>query len=121
MNRHARRAAQVDEELIAEIIPPHEAAHMGNIQVIDLIDPFRLRDVPGKVWGQASKEIDKVIDQKAGRAAGIAEARVNAILDRAAKQAAKTAGTIALGTLAVGGLVAGVWYATNKKRGGSSR
>jgi hypothetical protein len=112
MNAYARRHLREEEvgqpeELIAEIVPPGE--ELGDVNVIDLIDPLGLRNVPGKI-------VDRWVDQRANRAANIAEARVQGVIHRTLGEAKRTATKAVLGTALVVGVAGGVWYFMHQRR-----
>jgi hypothetical protein len=107
VRRHLREDVGEPEELLAEIVPPGQ--ELGEVKVIDLIDPLGLRNVPGKI-------VDRWVDQKAQRAASIAEARVQGVITRTLNDAKTTAAKAALGTALVAGVAGGVWYFVHRRR-----
>jgi hypothetical protein len=72
----------------------------------NFIDPLGLRKIPGKI----GQKIDHFVDQKAGRAAAIAEQRVEAGVRRAVGEAGKTAVTFLAGGVIVGAIVGAVYF-----------
>ncbi len=82
----------------------------------DFIDPFGLRKIPAKV----DAKINKYVDEKATRAAGIAQKRVEAGVKNAMNDTARGVGTFIAGGLLVGAVAGGVYvYRRNaaKKEG----
>jgi hypothetical protein len=72
----------------------------------DFVDPLGLRKIPGKI----NKRIDRFVDEKAGRAARLAEQRVEAGVRRAINESGKSAVTFVAGGLLVGAIVGAVYF-----------
>jgi hypothetical protein len=129
------------EELIAEILPPgHQLGGTGQVvelhlreasvgDAIDLIDPLRLREIPGRVIrdhggrlvDESNKQLNDFIDQKTARAvnnaANIVEARAQAAAQQLAQQAnevtanvTKAAAAVAVGTMVLGSIAGAFWW-----------
>ena len=71
----------------------------------DFIDPFGIRKIPSKI----DQKINSYVDEKATRAAGIAQKRVETGVKNAMNDTARGVGTFIAGGLLVGALAGGVY------------
>ncbi len=79
----------------------------------DFVDPFGIRNIPGNI----KKKVDGYVDQKAQRAAALAEQHVEAGVNRAINTAQNRAIMFAAGGLLVGAVWGGVTlYRRSKER-----
>ena len=78
--------------------------------LVDFVDPLGIRKIPGTL----GKRIDHYVDEKAGRAAAVAEQRVEAGVRRAVGEAGKSAATFVAGGLLIGAIVGAVYFYRSK-------
>ncbi len=73
--------------------------------LVDFIDPFGLRKIPGKI----KTKVDNYVESKAERAANLAESHVEAGVRKAVGDAGKTAMVFAAGGILAGLVAAGIY------------
>ena len=83
-----------------------DEADVGDFEVMDLVDPLGMRNIPGKV----KAKVDGYVESKAQRAATLAGQRVEAGVNRAVNTAGTNAALFAAGGVLAGTLVAGTIY-----------
>ena len=79
-------------------------APMGDL--VDLVDPLRLRKVPGAV----TQRVDRAIEARTQHAANLAGARVEAGVRRAMSDVEQNAAFVAVGVAAVGVVGGLAWF-----------
>ncbi len=89
-----------------------DEADVGDFEVMDLVDPFGIRNIPGKV----KAKVDGYVESKAQRAATLAGQRVEAGVNRAVSTAGTNAALFAAGGVLAGTLVAGTIYLVKRPK-----